>query len=592
MFVKVTKLPNGRINIRLVEGYREPGTGKVKQRLIENLGYVDEYTHLYDDPVAHFRQVAKKRTLAEQAKKQEKLIHLGTVNADERLQDGEESLRYLGFLPLSSIYHELGIDQFFNNRQRSMKIEYSLNDVMQLLLYTRILYPASKRVSFAHKDYFPRPFKCELYDVYRALDYFAKYKDSLLMHLHERIRENYSRKTDVVYYDVTNYYFEIDQQDEFRRNGFCKYNKRKPLVQMGLLLDSDSLPITYRLFNGNTHDSQTLMPIIQTVRNNYDIGRIIVVADKALNSGDNVALMMVQGDGFIFSQKIRGASKAFQDYVFEQRGYQQQKGLIKQTDEWLKKDENKDKVAFKMKSRPFPQEFYITNADDIKRPLPLDVKQIVCYNELYARRQKYKRQELLEKARRIIAAPSLYSKSRAGGARAYIKNIQFDPKTGECVSTKSHLYLDEDLVKEEEKYDGYYSIITSECDMPDREIVQKYHELWEIERSFRITKTDLETRPVYVSLAKRIEGHFLTCFISLLILRLLDLRLEYKYSPEQIIQALRKYQACFIKDNVYKTMYFDQLIKELVDKLNLTLDKKYISTGDIRQMIGASKKKA
>ncbi len=308
MFIKTTKLPSGRINIRLIEGYREPKTGKVKQRLIENLGFLDEYTHLYKDPIAHFKQVAKERTRAEEEKKQAKLIRLGTVSADEKMHVGEDSLRYLGFLPLSSIYHELEIDQFFSNRQRSLKIEYSLNDVMQLLLYTRILYPGSKRESFARKKNFPRSFKCELHELYRALDYFAKYKDDLLVHLHEHVRQNYNRKTDLVYYDVTNYYFEIDKQDELRRNGHCKYNKRKPLLQMGLLLDGDSLPITYRLFKGNTHDSQTLMPIIQAVRNNYNIGRIVVVADKALNSGDNVALMMVQGDGFIYSQKIRGAS--------------------------------------------------------------------------------------------------------------------------------------------------------------------------------------------------------------------------------------------------------------------------------------------
>jgi transposase len=185
-----------------------------------------------------------------------------------------------------------------------------------------------------------------------------------------------------------------------------------------------------------------------------------------------------------------------------------------------------------MKSRFYPQEFWVTYADNIKRKIPLDVKQIVCYNELYARRQKHKRAEVLAKAQKIIANPKRYDKKEAGGALRYVRNIEYNPETGECINTKRIPYLDLNKVVEDEKYDGYYAIITSEIDMPDHEVVKAYHELWEIERSFRITKSDLESRPVYVSLEQRIEAHFLTCFIALLILRLLSKRLDGKYAPE------------------------------------------------------------
>jgi transposase len=520
----------------------------------------------------------------------EKEIYLGYVYANELMDEREDSMKHMGFLPLSSIYHELKLDQFIINRQRSMSMDYSLNDVMQLLVYTRVLSPGSKMASFQQKDNIARPFNCDWFDVYRALDYFAAFREELLLHLHEQVRINYNRRTHVVFYDVTNYYFEIDQEDEFRRKGFCKHNTRNPLVQMGLLLDADAIPITYRLFKGNTHDSQTMMPLLQETRAGYGLGRIITVADKGLNSGDNVAFLMSKGDGFIFSQKIRGATQDLQSYVFDPVGYVEKHGIVKQADAWSEKDDNQDVPAFRMKSRFYPQEFWVTYADNIKRKIPLDVKQIVCYNELYARRQKHKRAEVLAKAQKIIANPKRYDKKEAGGALRYVRNIEYNPETGECINTKRIPYLDLNKVVEDEKYDGYYAIITSEIDMPDHEVVKAYHELWEIERSFRITKSDLESRPVYVSLEQRIEAHFLTCFIALLILRLLSKRLDGKYAPEQIIKSLRKYQVCFVKDNVFKATYHDHIIKDLGDALNLTLNRRFLRTGEIKQLVADSKK--
>jgi transposase len=554
------------------------------------LGYVDEYLDRYEDPQAHFREVARIRTQKLKEAETEKEIYLGYVYSDELMDENEDSMRHMGFLPLSSIYHELKLDQFIINRQRSMSMDYSLNDVMQLLVYTRVLSPGSKMASFQQKDNIARPFNCDWFDIYRALDYFAAFRGELLLHLHEQVRINYNRRTHVVFYDVTNYYFEIDQEDEFRCKGFCKHNTRNPLVQMGLLLDADAIPITYRLFKGNTHDSQTMMPLLQETRTGYGLGRIITVADKGLNSGDNVAFLMSKGDGFIFSQKIRGATQDLQSYVFDPVGYVEKHGIVKQADAWSEKDDNQDVPAFRMKSRFYPQEFWVTYADDIKRKIPLDVKQIVCYNELYARRQKHKRAEVLAKAQKIIANPKRYDKKEAGGALRYVRNIEYNPETGECINTKRIPCLDLNKVVEDEKYDGYYAIITSEIDMPDHEVVKAYHELWEIERSFRITKSDLESRPVYVSLEQRIEAHFLTCFIALLILRLLSKRLDGKYAPEQIIKSLRKYQVCFVKDNVFKATYHDHIIKDLGDALNLTLNRRFLRTGEIKQLVADSKK--
>ena len=478
MFLKVTKLKNGKINLSFVEGYRDPATKKVKHKLVENLGYLDEYLDRYEDPIAHFKEIARIRTQKLNEEKSKKEIFLGTISEDETMEVNEDSLQHMGFLPLSSIYHQLKIDKFIINRQRSLSMDYSLNDVMQLLVYTRILSPGSKIDSYRQKERMAKDFKCDWYDVYRALDYFASFRDDLLLHLHEQVRINYQRKTDVVFYDVTNFYFEIDKEDEFRRKGYCKHNTRNPLVQMGLLLDSDAIPIAYQLFKGNTHDSQTMMPLLHKIRASYGLGRIITVADKGLNSGDNIAFLMAKGDGFIFSQKIRGASKDLQDYVFDQSGYVDVHGIVKHADSWNERNGNQDSGLFRMKSRLYPQEFWVTHADDVKRKIPLDVKQIVCYNELYARRQKHKRAELIAKAKRIIENPKRYDKSEAGGALRYVKNIEYDPETGEYIKTRRLPSLDEDRIAEDEKYDGYYAIITSELDMPDHDVVKAYHGLW------------------------------------------------------------------------------------------------------------------
>ncbi len=590
MFLKQTKQQNGRINLSFVHGYRDPVTKKTKHKVIENLGYVDEYLDRYEDPVAHFKEIARIRNLEMKEDEAKSEIILGSVYEDECMDENENALRHMGFLPLSSIYHELKLDQFLINRQRSKSIDYSLNDVMQLLVYTRVLAPGSKRASFSQKKNIGRPFNCDWFDVYRALDYFAEFREDLLLHLHEQVRINYRRKTNVVFYDVTNYYFEIDQEDDFRKKGFCKHNTRNPLVQMGLLLDAEAIPVTYRLFRGNTHDSQTMMPLLQETRRTYGLKKIVVVADKGLNSGDNVAFLMAKGDGFIFSQKVRGAGKELQEYVLDPRGYMGKTGVVKQADRLGGHEENQKEPVFLMKSRPYPQEFWVTFADDSKRKIKLDVKQIVCYNELYARRQKHKRAEVLEKAQRIIAHPKRYSKKEAGGALRYVKNIEYNRETGECVNIKRVPSLDLEKIAEDEKYDGYYAIITSEVSMPDHEVVKTYHGLWEIERSFRITKSNFKSRPVHVTLEQRIQAHFLTCYIALLILRLLCKRLKGKYAPEEIIESLKKYQSCFVKDNVFRLTYYDPVIKDIGDTLNLTLNRRYLRTGGIRQLVADTKK--
>lgn len=584
MFLKVTKQKSGRVSLAFVEGYRDDKTQKTKHKVVENLGYLDQYTDLYEDPIAHFKEVAKETTLLQKQEEKLRVYNLGSISLDEEMDLDEDALKHFGFLPLSYIYHQLRMREFWINRQKNFNLSYSLNDIMQLLVYLRILSPGSKRSAFKEKETLPFNINCEEHDIYRALDIFDKYKEDFLLHLHEEVRLNYGRKTDYVFYDVTNYYFEIDREDEFRKKGFCKHNTRNPLVQMGLLLDNHALPITYELFEGNTHDSQTMMPILQEVRRKYGIKRLITVADKALNPGDNVAFLMAKGDGFIFSQKVKGGGEELENYVFDRTGYK----II--SDQSSKEKEDCEENRFMYKSRPYPQKFWVTHANNKKKQIPIDVKLIICYSDKYAKRQKYNRQEAIEKAMGLINNPSRLKSKEDKGALRYIANIEIDSNTGECIETGKIPFLNLEKIKEDAKYDGFYAIITSEFDVPDLEIIEQYHNLWEIEHSFRITKDELKSRPVHVSLEEHIRAHFLTCFIALLILRLLCRLLDNKFPMEQVIESLRKSKVCFIKDNLYRNTYFDEVLSKIQEKTGLLLNRKYFPKGEIRTIIAKTKK--
>ena len=258
MFLKKDKRPNGRLYLSIVEGYREPGTGKSKQRKVKTLGYLDDLEREYNDPILHFTNIAKRMT--EEAKEKELPLDF-SFSPKDTIDSSTVLRKNLGFSILSYFYHKLKINEFFINRQRNLNIEYSLNNIFQMLVYSRVLNPSSKKYSFDTMDNYFWDFNFGINDVYRALDFFNFYKNDLLLYIHEMVRMTYGRDTSNVYYDVTNYYFEIKEPDDFRKKGVSKEHRPNPIIQMGLLMDNSGLPISYQLFEGNTNDSTTLMPV-------------------------------------------------------------------------------------------------------------------------------------------------------------------------------------------------------------------------------------------------------------------------------------------------------------------------------------------
>lgn len=570
MYVKqIFEKRTGRTFLTIVEGYREPGTGKVKQKTVMSIGYLDELEKEHDDPITYYKGVAKRMT--EEAKEASKLLTFNFI-ANETIDTSNTLRKNLGFAVLSYFYHELEINKFFINRQRNLNIEYSLNNIFQMLVYSRVLLPSSKKASFENMDNYFLNFNFHINHIYRALDYFNTYKEDLLLHIHEMVRLNHGRDTSNVYYDVTNYYFEIKEPDDFRKKGVSKEHRTTPIVQMGLLMDNSGLPITYKLFEGNTNDCNTLMPVLDELKDDYNFGRVIVVADKGMNTGENIAYNIIHKNGYIYSQSIRGANAELKEYVLSDEGYE------------VSSD------GFKIKSRIVTTKIWVENAKGKNVQVEIEQKQVAFYSPDYDRRSKYERAKAVEKARKLIEK-NKNGKLPAKGAQKYIASTTCDKETGEIHDELSdYHFVDREKIAEEEKYDGYYVIVTSELKMSNHEILDAYRNLWKIEETFKITKSELKTRPVYLSLKEHIEAHFLTCFVSLLLLRLLEKQTNHKYSTKELVNEMNNISGTYLAENYYMFDRNSAIVQDLGELVGVNFTKRFMTLGEIKNILAKMKK--
>lgn len=340
-------------------------------------------------------------------------------------------------------------------------------------------------------------------------------------------------------------------------------------------MDNNAIPITYELFAGNTNDCLTYRPNFGRIKKQFNLGRVISVADKGMTTGDNIwyTINTPTHDGYVFSMSIRGAEKSMKEYVLDDEGYV-----------WLGKE-------YKRKSRKYPRTIQVTSTSGKKIKKKVDEKQVVFWSEKYAKRAKAEREAALAKARDLAANPGSYTRATSYGAAKYVKKIDYDKDTGEILTSSSILDIDEDLIKEEEALDGYYMLLTSEMDTPDDKIIDMYRGLWRIEESFKITKSELEARPVYVWTREHIEAHFLTCFVALTISRILEMKLEHKYSTGRIIDSLSRAECSLLQQNYYVFDYYDEVLKDIGNVTNIDFSKRIRTLGEIKQVIADSKKK-
>ena len=605
MFVKQNKSHKG-IFLTYTVGYRE--NGKVKHKNVETIGYLEELKKLYPDPISHFREIAKQRS-------NEEINSLVINNLKSKTISNNSPTKNLGYIILKNVYKEINISDILNNKQSSLNIKYSLDDIMKLLVFSRILYPASKNETFNNKDIFFEKFDFSLKDLYRSLDYFESLKDDIIKTIWDSTKETYKRETDISYYDTTNYYFEISYNDEdlidengtilekgIRKKGPSKEHRKTPIIGMGLLMDKNGIPLSYDLFPGNESEKLMMRPTLNKTKSKFGIDRTIIVADRGQNTSDN--LFFVAGknddshknhDGYVYGQSIVGADKEFKDWALDSIGfkndyiYDDEGNLV--TYKEAIKDENgnllgyEDKpVIFKHKSRVYAKTIQIERDNKRKNKVIIYQKQMVYYSKKYADKQKHERDLAIKKAEDLIKNPGKYTQATSYGCTKYINNIRFNEETGE-IPTGIELSLKLEKIKEEEKYDGYYSIVTSEKNLTDKEIRDIYKGLWKIEESFKITKSNIETRPVYVWTKEHIEAHFLTCFISLVILRLIESKTSRKYSITSIINSIRKYVSNNLEHDIYLQNYTDDIIEDLSKIYNIDLSRKYLYLSEIKKII-------
>ena len=571
---KSTNKKNGRTYLSIASGYRDKSTGKPKTVLIKSLGYLDVLQKEFEDPIAHFTEVVNQMNIEEQ---NEKLPLTIKINTSEELNENENNRKNFGYVALSKVYHELEIDKFLINKFKARNFsEYKINNIMKLLVFARCLFPDSKKSTFENKDIFFENTNFSLKEIYNALTYIEPYKESLQSYIYDHIQEQYKPNNECIFYDVTNYYFEIDDNDDFRKKGVNKEHRPNPIVQMGLFMDSLGLPMSYGLFPGNTNDCLTLKPMVQKLQKNYSVGRVIVVADKGLNTGKNIVYQKAIGNGYVMSLSIRGANQELKDFVLNEDGYEY----------------NQDKT-YKKKSRRYPREVEYTktvNGKTVKAKTTVDEKQVIFWSADYAKRAKAERQPAIDKARDLIGNVQKYNKKNCYGASKYVKHLVFDKNTGEIIEAKSQLSLDEDKIAEEEKLDGYYAIVTSEMEKTDSEIIDIYRGLWRIEETFKVTKSELDDRPVYVSTKEHIEAHFLTCYLALVLSRVLQHKLDKKYSVGKILESLSKCNCSNYHENYYLFDYYDTVLKDIGNILNINFALKNRTLQDIKKILSSSKK--
>ena len=609
MYIKKEKRPNNRLYLSIVHGYRDENN-KVKHKTIKTYGYLDELEKQFSNPMAMIGKELEEL-------KGHDITELTIKNINQKLENyniDQDNEKNIGYFLLKKIYMELGITEFLKDKQKKLKIDYDLNEILLLLVLSRILYPGSKKETYENRNKFFEKFDFSLKDIYRSLDFFDEYKEDIQRVIWKNTKDKYKRDLSLGYFDCTNYYFEIDYNDEdlvdeegeilekgFRKRGPEKNHRPDPIVSMGLLIDSKSIPASYELFPGNESEKVHMRPIIKRAKNNNNRDRIIVVADRGLNTSDNIYFLAGKNDdkhkhfdGYVYGQSVRGADKEFKEWVLNPEGYILDTVYKDDKEEKFRQriyNENGDfigfekrTVIFKHKSRIFGKTIQIERDGKRKNKVVVYQKQMVYYSQRYADKQKWERDKMIEKAKDLIEHPKKYTKATSYGAAGYINNIAYDKETGEVKEGLS-LSLDIEQIKEEEKYDGYYSIVTSEKELSDEKIRDIYKGLSEIEHSFKITKSNLEARPVYVWTKEHIEAHFLTCFISLVILRLIEYKLKNKYPIEQIIISLKNTTAIHLEHDVYCQKSVSNIIKDLENIFGLDLYIKNRTLQNIKKIL-------
>jgi transposase len=515
---------SGKPYLRVAESYSVvvDGVRKNRKRTIRNIGPLSRFDDGAPGYVRRLKESFKAGTpiipeLAELAASTPAKDTV-TIAFDKREPLSCASApKNIGYFLLDGLYDALGIYDVLNLHKSRGKIEYDLNGITRLLVFGRVLWPDSKLGTYESRDryLFGVAPKSSEREVYRTLDVLDKKAGAIQTRMNTKIRASIGRNTEVCYYDVTNFWFETgqndpDEKDEagniiqsgLRKKGVSKEKRPEPIVQMGLFIDDNGIPIAYRLFPGNRTDQTTLRPALDKSIDRMKFGKVIIVADGGLNSGPNIAHILSKGNGYIVSKSTKKSDKAVKAWMLDESGY-----------EW------NEARTFKAKSMIRKRKV----KDENDRTVEITEKLVCYWSKKHYDREVHENAKFMEYLESVIDNPDKL-KDKPRKIEQFLQRHEVDESTGEIMNTKTHLSVDMDKVREYMSLLGYYTLMTSEIDKTDNEIISKYHGLSRIEDSFRITKSDLDGRPVFVRTPGHINAHFLLCFISLVMIRLIQYR--------------------------------------------------------------------
>ena len=551
--------------------------GHRSTEIVEKLG---TYTQLLEklngqDPIAWAKAYIAELNEKEKAGKREINVSFSPAKT---MDFNKQVLFNGGYLFLQAIYHLLGLDSITKKIAKKHKFTFDLNAILSNLLYARILFPSSKLAAMQLVKKFLEQPSFELQHVYRALGVIAQENDLIQSELYKNSLLVAQRNTHILYYDCTNFFFEIEQEEGLRQYGISKEHRPNPIVQMGLFMDGDGIPLAFNISPGNTNEQVTLTPLEEKLLQDFKLSKLVVCTDAGLASAANRKFNDKKDRAFITTQSIKKLKKPLQEWALDKTGWRipGKDGLFD-----ISKIDTDEAVAEAYKSTTFYKERWIKENG-------FEQRLVVTFSLKYRNYQRSVRQSQIERAMKAIEKnPQKISKTNQNDYKRFIskKSITSD---GE-IAKKNIFSMDTDRIAKEESFDGYYAICTNLED-ESLKIIEINHQRWEIEESFRIMKSEFHSRPVYLSRDDRIRAHFMTCFLALTLYRFLELRLDKRFTCHQIIDGLRNMNFYKIKSEGFAPAYeYDEFMEALHAEFPFKTNMQIIPTQEMKNIFKASR---
>ena len=569
--------------------------GKVKKKMVERLGYLDDLEKQFADPLAHFRKEAIRLTRDAKCKNmssgysaREHFDFSRSFDRDSDISHESSCLVHsYGVLPLLWAYRDLEIDHFLNIKRQYKDVRYNLNHVFQLLVFGRILCPDSKLRTWRDRNrlLFSADFSDD--DVYRSLEFFSSVKTDMIRHLNNQLAEKNGKKTSLVYYDVISYSNEADDGHRLKKGRFSHEHKPEPMIHMGLFMDSEGLPVTYDLIFSSTLNETKVRPMMNGLSGDPGNKNLIHVADEGVMSGIDIAQLVLDNKGYVAGDSLSKAPMEMKDYVLNRDGY----------------TESKD-GSFLYKSRILPREIIVETCEGTCKTIVIKERQIVFRPEKHLERNMDESEKVPSNNPDIghghDANHAHIKKLISDSAAAEEKTVGKKQSSQEeldsyCLIRTNIEGICEDSSAEvfngnECRWHDNGSFLELNRPVPDTDIIDIFRGLLQIENSFSITKNILKSRPVYVHNSHSIDAHFLSCFVAILILRLLERKVGNRIPLKTIVESLRKANLAMLPDGTYMSTYCDNVITDIGKALNLDLSGKYYSASDMKKLRGKTRK--